>query len=482
MGKLVSEATAPEIATISAALNLVPQEWRIDVLLFINKLIAKHTAHTRLCPYQNNCRFQKHCWYKHQAPNTHNPYAPSPRFSLRNNVQRNGEFTLQGNSDTKTTTHDLSQTGTLFPSASTAPGPSIYRSQFSTPPPSAAPKVKKTSRASSPENSSRTQSNLITEANDNDQVICTSPTQKSASGIFASQENSTSSETSCSSGKSGSWTSVNNQRHRLSLRARRPSNQGEPNSTCKDCCKSFALTEATKNWYLTRDLHVPLRCEDCRLKRKQAAAQKDKKSTPAKIILYQSIPPTGKKWATGPTALAHHAISNITKSAVDPHNRDQETSTSHRTETSTTDAPDMEHDIQSQRSGSIGSNTPKTEADDLEKEETSSSRSTAKTSRSASFDEHESQVQDETTSNSSAPPSLQEDSSDTTECETPSIHDWHLKDPRLRQNLQTTSSSPHKATLLSALEYTNDQRKETIAYSARHADLLLRRFKFTLPK
>ena len=482
MGTLISEATAPEIATISAALNLVPQEWRIDFLLFINKLIAKHTAHTRLCPYQNNCRFQKNCWYKHQAPKTHNPYAPSPRFSLRNNVQRNGEFTLQGNRDTKTTAHNLSQTGTLFPSASTAPGPSIYRSHYSTPPPSAAPQVKKTSRASSPENSSRSQSNLITEANDDDQVICTSPTQKPASGIFASQENSTSSETSCSSGKSGSWTSVNNQRHRLSLRARHPSVQGEPNSTCKDCCKSFALTEATKNWYLTRDLHVPLRCEDCRLKRKQAAAQKDKKSTPAKIILYQSIPPTGKKWATGPTALAHHATSNITKSAVDPHNRDQETSTSHRTETSTTDAPDMEDDLQSQRSGSIGSNTPKTEADDLEKEETSSSRSTAKTSRSASFDGHESQVQDETTSNSSAPPSLQEDSSDTTECDTPSIHDWHFKDPRLRQKLQTTLSSPYKATLLSALEYTNDQMKETIPYSARHADLLLRRFKFTLPK
>ena len=193
MGTLIFEATAPEIATISAALNLVPQEWRIDVLLFINKLIAKHTAHTRLCPYQNNCHFQKHCWYKHQTPNTHNPYAPSPHFSLRNNVQRNGEFTLQGNSDTKTTAHDLSQTGTLIPSASTAPGPSIYRSHYSPPPPltpSAAPQVKKTSRASSPENSSRSQSNLITEANDDDQFICTSPTQKSASGTFASQENS----------------------------------------------------------------------------------------------------------------------------------------------------------------------------------------------------------------------------------------------------------------------------------------------------
>ena len=309
-----------------------------------------------------------------------------------------------------------------------------------------------------------------------------SPTRKPASGIFASQENSTSSETSCSSGKSGSWTSVNNQRHRLLLPAGRPNVQGEPNSTCKDCCKGFALTKATKNWYLTRDLHVPLRCEDCRVKGKQAAAQKENESTPAKIILYQSIPPTGKKWATGPTALAHHAISNITKSAVDPHNRDQETSTSHRTETRTTDAPDMEDDLQSQRSGSIGSNTPKTEVDDLEKEETSSSRSTAKNSRSASFDEHESQVQDETTSNSSAPPSLQEDSSDTTGCDTPSIHNWHFKDPRLRRKLQTTLSSPHKATLLSALEYTNDLMKETIPYSARHADLLLRRFKFTLPK
>ena len=92
----------------------------------------------------------------------------------------------------------------------------------------------------------------------------------------------------------------------------------------------------------------------------------------------------------------------------------------------------MEDDLQSERSGSIGSNTPKTEADDLEKGETSSSRSTAKTSRSASFDEQESQVQDETTSNSSAPPSLQEDFDDTTECDTPSIHDWHFKDPRLR--------------------------------------------------
>ena len=142
----------------------------------------------------------------------------------------------------------------------------------------------------------------------------------------------------------------------------------------------------------------------------------------------------------------------------------------------------MEDDLQSQCSGSIGSNTPKTEADDLEKGETSSSRSTAKTSRSASFDEHQSQVQDETTSNSSAPSSLQGDSIDTSECDTPSIHDLHFKDPRLCQKLQTTLSSPHKATLLSAFEYTNDQMKETIPYSARHADLLLRRFKFTLPK
>ena len=205
MGTLISEATAQEIATIFAALKLVPEEWKIDVLLFINKLIAKHTAHTRLCPYQNNCRFQRHCWYKHQTPNTHNPYAQSPRFSLRNNVQRNGEFTLQGNSDTKTTAHDLSQTRTLFPSASTAPGPSIYCSHYSPPPPltpSAAPQVKKTSRASSPENSSRPQSDMITEANDDNQVICTSPTQEPASRISASQENSTSSETSCSSGKS----------------------------------------------------------------------------------------------------------------------------------------------------------------------------------------------------------------------------------------------------------------------------------------
>ena len=142
----------------------------------------------------------------------------------------------------------------------------------------------------------------------------------------------------------------------------------------------------------------------------------------------------------------------------------------------------MEDDLQSQRSGSIGSNTPKTVADDLEKGETSSSTPTDKTSRSALFDEHESQVQDETTSNSSAPPSLQEDSSDTTECDTPSIHYWHFKDPRLRQKLQTTLSSPHNATLFGAFEYTNDQMKETISYSAGHADLLLRRFNLTLPK
>ena len=172
---------------------------------------------------------------------------------------------------------------------------------------------------------------------------------------------------------------------------------------------------------MTFTYHFAARTADSNANRQQL--KRTKKPTPAKIILYQSIPPTGKKWATGPTALAHHAISNITKSAVDPHNRDQETSTSHRTETSTTDAPDMEDDLQSQRSSSIGSNTSKTEADDLEKGETSSSRSTAKTSRSASFDEHESRDQDETTSNSSAPPSLQEDSSDTTECDTPSIHD-----------------------------------------------------------
>ena len=39
-----SSALAPEIATITASLNLVPQECRIDVLLFVNKLIAKHNV------------------------------------------------------------------------------------------------------------------------------------------------------------------------------------------------------------------------------------------------------------------------------------------------------------------------------------------------------------------------------------------------------------------------------------------------------
>ena len=79
-------------------------------------------------------------------------------------------------------------------------------------------------------------------------------------------------------------------------------------------------------------------------------------------------------------------------------------------------------------------------------------------------------------------PQLQDDSSDSTENNTPSIQDWHFKDPRLRQKLQATLNSPHKATLLNALDWTNEQMKEIVPYSARHADLLLRRFKFAAPQ
>ena len=73
MSTLISEASAPEIATISAALNLVPQEWRIDVLLFINKLIAKNTAHTSSVLTRTTAAFKNTAGTntKHQTLTTH---------------------------------------------------------------------------------------------------------------------------------------------------------------------------------------------------------------------------------------------------------------------------------------------------------------------------------------------------------------------------------------------------------------------------
>ena len=150
-----SSALAPEVATITASLNLVPQEWRIDVLLFVNKLIAKHNASTKICPYQNNCLFQKLCWYQHQTPTTHDPYATSPCFSSRNRAPRDSATTLPSNFD-QIKPQNVSLPGTLLPSASTVLGPTNIYSPHHPPPPqpstsAAAPcKQLRSRRSSSP--------------------------------------------------------------------------------------------------------------------------------------------------------------------------------------------------------------------------------------------------------------------------------------------------------------------------------------------
>ena len=99
------------------------------------------------------------------------------------------------------------------------------------------------------------------------------------------------------------------QRHRLLTQARQPSEDGETKQLCKECPSMFTLTEATKQWYLSCDLHIPLRCDACRLRRKQQAAPlSKKKSTPAKVILYQSLPHSGNTWTKCPSPTAIHSI------------------------------------------------------------------------------------------------------------------------------------------------------------------------------
>ena len=167
-------------------------------------------------------------------------------------------------------------------------------------------------------------------------------------------------------------------------------------------------------------------------------------------------------------------------------NEDALPSESHSASATEVGSRDFEEaDCTAQRSNSITNTATEAELDDPEDHEigTNFSSSTPISERDDDSDDESSQSTPvERRSSTSSMPQLQDDSSDSTENNTPSIQDWHFKDPRLRRKLQATLNSPHKAILLNALNWTNEQMKETVPYSARHADLLLRRFKFAAPQ
>ena len=489
-----SNALAPEIATITASLNLIPQEWRIDVLLFVNKLIAKHNAITKICPYQNNCRFQKLCWYQHPTPTTHDPYATSACFSSRNRAPRDSASNFD-----QIKPQNVSLPGTLLPSASTALGPTNIYSPHHPPPPqpstsAAAPcKQPRSRRSSSTTASSSVEFTPLAGAQAESHHAAhehrNSSDRKTPPEITSSHQDEPQSDTSSSSVKSGKWTLVCKKPNLSDYRARQPCVDGENERTCKDCRATFTQSEDTKNWYLARGLHIPLRCEACRLRRKLQTTPEEKKPTPAKIIIYQPSPPTGKKWATDLTAPTHFSGSNNTHQTVeDPveENEDALPSESHSASATEVGSRDFEEaDCTAQRSNSITNTATEAELDDPEDHEigTNFSSSTPISERDDDSDDESSQSTPvERRSSTSSMPQLQDDSSDSTENNTPSIQDWHFKDPRLRRKLQATLNSPHKAILLNALNWTNEQMKETVPYSARHADLLLRRFKFAAPQ
>ena len=268
---------APEITTITASVNLVLQEWRIDVLLFVNKLIAKHNASTKICPYQNNCRFQKLCWYQHQTPTTHDQYATSPCFSSRNRAPRDSATTLPSNFD-QIKPQNVSLPGTLLPSASTALGPTNIYSPHHPPPPqpstsAAAPcKQPRSRRSRSPTTSSSVEimplAGAQAESHNAAHEYRTSSDRKTPPETTSSHQDEPQSNTSSSSVKSGKRTLVCKKPNLSDYRARQPRVDGENERSCKDCRATFAQSEDTKNWYLARGLHIPLRCEACRLRRK----------------------------------------------------------------------------------------------------------------------------------------------------------------------------------------------------------------------
>ena len=274
--------------------------------------------------------------------------------------------------------------------------------------------------------------------------------------ITSSHQDEPQSDTSSSSVKFGKWTLVCKKPNLSDHRARQPCVDGEHETPCKDCRATFTQSEDTKNWYLARGLHIPLRCEACRLRRKQQTTQEEKKPTPAKIIIYQPSPPTGKKWATDLTAPTHFSGSNSTHQTVEDPVEENEVA-----------LPSQSHSASATEVGSINNTATEAKLDDPEDHEigTNSSSSTPISKRDDDSDDESSQSTPvERRSGTSSMPQLQDDSSDSTENNMPSIQDWHFKDPRLRQKLQATLNSPHEAILLSALDWTNEQMKENVPY------------------
>lgn len=45
----------------------------------------------------------------------------------------------------------------------------------------------------------------------------------------------------------------------------------EIKTVCKDCGKEFTITVGEQKFYEKNELHLPVRCKECREKRKQAS-------------------------------------------------------------------------------------------------------------------------------------------------------------------------------------------------------------------
>ena len=62
--------------------------------------------------------------------------------------------------------------------------------------------------------------------------------------------------------------------------------------TCKEptCQKNFTVDGPTQEWYKSKNLHLPVRCEDCRKRRKEAAEAEHQSNTLIMDYLEHDLP------------------------------------------------------------------------------------------------------------------------------------------------------------------------------------------------
>ena len=211
------------------------------------KAASKHLAKNKTCLFQNSCRFGDRCWYIH----TRNPYAPSRSFSQRHYVAQT-QPPHHPVAERSTTTAKSNQG--ISPTCPAVTGPFDLYIPLPTSS-STAPQSRATTprQAQPPEPTSPPSSNFS--INVVQEQSTTSPP------VLRSNARSTSSA-------NGSWHEVHKKLHpRVSYDKERTDQQ----TTCKDCSGTFRLSPDTINWFLSRSLNVPLRCELCRARRKQHA-------------------------------------------------------------------------------------------------------------------------------------------------------------------------------------------------------------------